>query len=360
MPALTHWLPADLEDRLIDLNWREIHQSDLSVLRRCRMELRFNLSRRGQRSGTSINAYLGTCFDRALCELAQGAADVNWRSILKTEWEHLKGQVWDRQGLMDSYMNAAYYATRVHDSGWTLAGLAKELLLELERHNLRPIRFQTELRYGGRVQAVGFRDLLCEDLTQPVDHRVRRVELPREQWSRKDRLHFHATGERPARLEFYDVARAVLVDLKTYGLWAHWIWKEVIKKQDWDTMSLTWNPQHRHYHWMSEKTEPEYEVQEYGIICPTNIIPYEKGDNKGQRRGPVLFRAPASPLHGYEADLIDSLESFTLHQPRDYPERFGGLHCIADPNKGGCRHRKACLEGASVDVEKLITGGMED
>lgn len=342
-------MTPDLQRRLAQLGWLEIHQSDLSDLRHCRKYLRFRLLNPWQ--GTTLNAFLGTCFDRMLCAMAQGAARIDWPSILKQEWDACRGQVWDRKVRLDDWRSILPLVTRTHESGETLPSLGKMILLELEAANLEPIAFQTRLTHGPYT---GTRDLLCLDLNRPVSERITTTRIPFSDWTDQHRKVYRQTKTFPIETRTEALLGAVLVDLKCYGLFNNWIYRESIQKQTWAEMDVTRLPQLRHYHWLSAQTEPQYDIREYAITSPTNGIPFVQGPEKGKRRGPLLFRAPAASLAGYEADLIETLESFVQSQPRDYPMDFGKPKC------GKCRFRAPCLEGADVNVAALLEQGLED
>jgi hypothetical protein len=132
-----------------------------------------------------------------------------------------------------------------------------------------------------------------------------------------------------------------ILDVKSYGMWGPFVSDDgTPSKQSYDSEQITYAPQLRHYHWMEWVKFPEQKVSFYGIVTPSNLIPYKVGDKKGQPKGDCIFVAPAlneSYIRDYQWQVVDSLNHIANKVfTKLMPESFGKPSCPTCPHFDVC------------------------
>lgn len=286
--------------KLVELGFDKVHQSDLAVGRECRAKLAFSLAAGRKRDGVPIvNAALGSVFNVAIDKFEQGLpysdAYQFWSSCIEDsgikEFRYGDGSVAPAIGLMRHCLDVK--------DGKSLKDYAFQCLTDLERA-------------GITITA-----------------------------SRVDVSNDHFAGEIDYLVE--GPLGKGIVDLKTYGFWRYWCYGGSVQSQQWDENQIKYLPQLRHYEYMLGES-----VDFFAILCPTNMVPYMKGPKLGQRRGPTIFIAPSHIGGGYERDVEQWLESFAHSQPRDFPTNFGKPTCPS------CKFFGPCMMGTEIQTPDFL------
>ena len=140
-----------------------------------------------------------------------------------------------------------------------------------------------------------------------------------------------------------------LVDVKSYGIWQAYLDNKAAKAERIAAEDVTYLPQNRHYHWLHNRKYPTEEVTFYGLIFPTNLVPYQKsgsGYKAVDIKDVPLFMGPALPLsyvRDYEYQMVSWLKLIAdRHFEKLMPMKYGKVGC---PD---CPWFKACMKDSTA------------
>lgn len=329
-------LPLDVRRRLHTLGLDEVHQSGLSIARECPNKL--HLQPRQERRTMSIHALCGSVFHLAFLrwhETQLRMADEGYWYDLFTEVRMqdpgtiytFKGRVIEKRDIKI----LAHYFTTSELLGISLGQVVLLLHMEVMAKGVEILEGEKRLEYvdaqGQKfpVRFVGTLDLVCA-------------------WR----------------------GRLLIGDVKTSGLWDPYLAKlggdldetGSVKKQSYDPTQMLFHPQLRHYDWLYYKVTGR-KPDAYGLLFPTNLIPYKTGKDVGKPRGEG-FPTPVPAMSAkwakaYEFDTIKLLTSLTSPHGdyRAMPTNFGKPTCPS------CPYFSACLGDAEVAAQAVLLAGSE-
>lgn len=146
-----------------------------------------------------------------------------------------------------------------------------------------------------------------------------------------------------------------ILDTKSYGLWGAYLHGTSPSKTTFTLPEVQYTPQFRHYHWLYQRKHPTHNINFYGFVIPTNLIPYKKAGTWGKvgdPKGPVEFLAEAldpSFVTDYEFQMKDwcnqvSRKNFTKLMPM----KNGAPAC---PD---CAYFNACINDSTASRDLNI------
>ena len=140
-----------------------------------------------------------------------------------------------------------------------------------------------------------------------------------------------------------------ILDTKSYGLWAAFLHGKSASKEEMSENEITYNNQLRHYHWLHWLRYPNERIEYYGMVLPTNLVPYKKSGAwgvAGTPKGQCAFVAPAidfSFVKDYEHQVVQWLTQISKGVFfKGMPTNFGKTVC---PD---CPYFDHCLKDSSA------------
>ena len=138
--------------------------------------------------------------------------------------------------------------------------------------------------------------------------------------------------------------RIGVLDIKTNGLADMFFGEGSVKASEYTEVQTQISPQLNHYAWMLYRFY-NISVDFQGYLLPANLIPLQKGKDKGGARGKpmVIYDSMGSDFleNVYEEDLLNTVKYMEYcfknnSFPRGYPSVFGKISCETCPFSKQC------------------------
>jgi len=152
--------------------------------------------------------------------------------------------------------------------------------------------------------------------------------------------------------------RLGILDLKNYGILNVYLKGDNPSKVTLSPNEILFNTQLRHYQWLNYLKYPRERVAFYGIVVPTNLVPYKKSGAWGEAgtpKGSPLFIGDAMShafVMDYQSQVLTWLRQIGQRNfTKLMPTTFGKPSCPT------CRHFDVCLKDTSAtSVADMVSG----